>query len=201
MTDHGWDGDVNEAVVGEWTEETTPFERVEEVVLSTTEYQYAGEIAGRARVSEPSARKHLHTLAGTGIATTEETDRGTRFKRSAETVALQRIREIHASMTREELVEGIRDTKRRIADYEDRHDATDPDELALSLDADDDGWADIADWRGLEEDLKLAQAALSLYDFDPDDERRQSAEDGGGSGGGEPTRGAFGGDDGDGLSV
>jgi len=79
--------------------ETTPFERVKEVLLSTTTLQYAGEIAERARVSEPSARKHLMTLADAGLAETESTGRGTRFKRSRETIALQRIRDIHSELS------------------------------------------------------------------------------------------------------
>lgn len=192
--------DVNERVTAEWVEETTPFERVKEVLLSTTAPQYAGEIAERARVSEPSARKHLQSLATTGVAAATDTGRGTRFKRSPETVATQRIREIHESVGREELIEGIRALKGGIADYEDRYDVTDPDALAVELDASDDGWAAIADWRAMEADLKLAQAALSLYDFDPDDDGTASADEGGSSTD-DSSRGSFATGDGDGLSV
>lgn len=195
MADHNWEGDINEAVVEEWIEETTPFDRVREVLASTTTPQYAGEIADRARVSEPSARKHLRTLAESGIATTRDTDRGTQFKRSRETVAMQRIRELHETLGRDDLVEGIRDLKDRIAEHREEYDVTDPDDLALELEADDEGWAAIAEWRSLEEDLKLAQAALSLYDFDPDDTGSERSDSGDGS-----TRGSFAGT-GDGLSA
>ena len=166
--DEPWAGDVNEAVIEEWKAETSPFERVKETLLSTTEFQYAGEFADRARVSEPSARKHLRSLAEGGLAATMETGQGTQFKRSRESIALQRIRAIHAECTRDELIAGIQDLKSQIQDYRDEYDVTEPDDLALELGPDDDGWAAISEWQALEEDLDIAQAALALYDFDPD---------------------------------
>lgn len=183
-----WEGDVNDAVVEEWTNETTPFDRVKEVLLATTSYRYAGAIADRARVSEPSARKHLRTLAEAGLADREETGRGTRYKRSRETVAMSRIRELHTELTKAELVDGIRELKEELAAYREEYDATEPDDLALELDADDgEGWAAISRWRALEENLKIAQAALSLYDFDPDSERG----DGQGESESDDSRGSF----------
>lgn len=168
-TDPPWDGDINEAVVEEWTSETTPFERVREVVLSTTTPQYAGEIAERARVSEPTARKHLELLADSGIAETAETGRGWQYKRSRQVVAMQRIGDLHAELSREELTEGIQDLQQRIQAYQEEYDATSPDDLALGLDTGDaDEWAIVSEWRALRESLDLAQAALALYDFTPD---------------------------------
>lgn len=176
MTDQPWEGDVNEHVIEEWRAETTPFDRVKAVLLATTSYQYAKSIAERARVSEPSARKHLQTLADAGLAETDDSGQGTRFKRSRETVAMSRIQELHAELTKAELVDGIRDLKAKIDAYQSEYDATDPDDLALELEADDgDGWTAISRWKALEENLKLAQAALSLYDFDPDSERGDDA--------------------------
>lgn len=169
MTDDPpWAGDVNDAVVAEWKAETSAFERVKEVLLTTTTFEYAGEIAERARVSEPSARKHLRSLAEAGFADTETAGQGTRYKRSRETIAMQRIKELQSELSREELVAGIQDLKSRIGSYQEQYDVTDPDDLALELDPDDDGWTTISTWRAIETDLDLAQAALSLYDFDPD---------------------------------
>lgn len=171
-----WTGDVNEAVVEEWKTETSPFERVREVLLTVTTFQYAGAIAEQAAVSESTARKHLHILAEGGFAETETNGQGTQFKRSRETIAMQRIKELHTELSRDELVAGIRDLKSRIQSYQDQYDVTDPDDLAVSLEPDVEGWGAISDWRAVEEDLKLAQAALSLYDFDPDvDERRSDS--------------------------
>lgn len=55
------------------------FERVEEVLLATTELQYASTIADRAAVSDPGARKQLRTLADAGFAEAEPTGHATRF--------------------------------------------------------------------------------------------------------------------------
>lgn len=178
MSGQPWEGDVNDAVVEEWKDETTAFERVRDVLQSTTTPQYAGEIAERARVSEPSARTHLNALLDAGLAEAQRVDRGTRFKRSRETLAMQRIRELHSELSRQELTEGIHELKERIRDYEDRFDVSDPDALALELGANDEEWGVIPEWRSAVENLKLAQAALSLYDFDPDGEGGKRLNDG-----------------------
>jgi len=163
-----WAGDINEVVIKEWIDETSNFERVKQVLHATTSYQYAGEIAKRARVSEPSARKHLKALADAGFAASDSTGQGTRFKRSREALALKRIRDLHTELDRTELIQGIRTLKTQIQSYRDTYDVTNPDNLAIELDAEDDAWAVISQWRAAEEHLDIAQAALSLYDFDPD---------------------------------
>jgi len=187
--DQLWTGDINEAVIEEWEAETSPFERVREVLLTVTSFQYAGAIAEQAAVSESTARKHLRVLAESGFADTDTSGQGTQFKRSRETIAIQRIKELHSNCSRDELISGIRDLKTRIQAYQDDYDVTGPDELAIELDSEADGWETISDWQALEDDLKLAQAALSLYDFDPDVDERGSDD----------PSGAF--DDRTGLSV
>lgn len=165
-----WNGDVNEAVVEEWTAETTPFERVREILLATTTPEYAKAIADRARVSEPTARNHLRTFVDAGVAATVETGRGTQYKRSRQTVAMERISELHTELSRDELTAGIKELRDEIRMYQEEYDATDPDDLVLQLDTKgDDAWMDVAKWRATEENLDIAQAALALYDFDPDD--------------------------------
>lgn len=166
-----WSGDINEAVVEEWIEETTPFERVREILLSTTEPQYAKDLAVRARVSEPTARKHLGILAAEGVAETVDTGQGTQYKRSRQTVAIQRISDLHAELSRSELAGGVEDLRKQIRQYQDEYDATDPDDLAIQLESDDsETWAAVTKWRAIEKDLRIAQAALALYDFDPDND-------------------------------
>lgn len=191
--DH-WDGDVNEAVLEEWVEETTPFERVREVLLSTTEPQYAKDLAVRARVSEPTARKHLGILAAEGVAETVETGHGTRYKRSRQSVAVQRISDLHKRMSREELTSAIEDLRGRIRRYQEEYDATDPDDLALQLESDDsEAWAVVPEWRAVETDLRIAQAALALYGFDPDSDEGGEADGG--------SRGSFAGGNDSGATV
>ncbi|RJT07077.1 winged helix-turn-helix domain-containing protein [Halococcus sp. IIIV-5B] len=171
--DHVWDGDINETVVKEWKDETTPFERIREVLRSTTHPQYASQLAERARVSEPTARKHLEILAEAGLAETVTTGHGTQYKRSPQTVAMQRIRDLHAQLSREELANGIRDLRERIHTHQEEYDATDPDDLALQFASTDDAeWGVVAEWRALKRDLDVAQAALALYDFTPDSDNR-----------------------------
>lgn len=164
-----WDGNVNEAVLEEWIDSTTKFERVREVLLSTTMPQYAKEIGERARVSEPTARKHLETLAASGFGEVVTTGRGKRYKRSRQTVAMQRISETHQELSREELTEGIRELRERIRTYQNEFDASDPDDLAFQIESDEaDAWKTVTAWRAAETDLDIAKAALALYDFDPD---------------------------------
>ena len=185
-TDPPWEGDVNEAVAEEWKAETTPFERVREVLLSTTNPQYAKELAERAHVSEPTARKHLQILAETGIAQTESTGRGEQYKRSRQTVAMQRISELHTQLSREELANGIQDLREQVQAYQDEYSATTPDDLALQIEsAETNEWAAVSEWRALEKNLHVAQAALALYDFTPDSGDRTEATGSSGS------RGAF----------
>ena len=168
--DHApWEGDINEAVLEEWLESTTKFERVREILLSTTTPQYAKTIAERARVSEPTARKHLEALTAAGFGEAVTTGRGRQYKRSRQTVAMQRISEIHRELTRNDLVAGIRELRSRIREYQEEFDASDPDDLAFQLESDTaEGWEVVAAWRGAENDLEVAKAALALYDFDPD---------------------------------
>ena len=189
MTDEitgGWEGDVNEAVLEEWLESTSKFERVREVAHSTTTPQYAKELAERARVSEPTARKHLETLAAAGFADTVATGRGTRYKRSRQTVAMARISDIHRELSREELTAGIRDLRTEIRAYQEEYDASDPDDLAYQIESDaDEGWTVVSSWQAAANDLEIAKAALALYDFDPD------AGSGTEAGGDSADRGAF----------
>lgn len=190
-----WDGDVNEAVIEEWKADTTAFDRVRDVLDATTDPQTAADIAARARVSEPTARKHLNVLAETGRVKTIETDAGRTYMRSPQTLALRRIAAIHREHTKDEIRETIRDLKAELAEFREEYDVNTVDELAIALDAADDGWRAVTRWRQVEQNLDVAQAALSLYDFDPDDSRVAAARETGDRrtvGDSETERGALG---------
>lgn len=167
-----WEGDINEAVLEEWKAETTPFERVQSVLKTTYRPQYARGIGERASVSEPTARKHLKRLRQTGHAEAVETSQGTQYKRSPQAIAIERIDDLHRELSREELVDGIKRLRERINDLQDRYDAVDPDDLVLQLEdgTAEDAWKAVTEWRSIEENLAIANAALALYDFDPDTE-------------------------------
>ena len=174
-TDDRWQGDVNEAVVEDWKADTTTFERVRQIIDVTTDPQTAAEIADRARVSEPTARKHLSALAETGRVKAIATDDGTRYMRAPQMLAMRRIADIHREHTKDEIREAIRDLKEERRELQERHDADSVDELTIELEPGDDGWDDLTRWQQIEQNLEIAQAALALYDFDPDDSRSAAA--------------------------
>lgn len=158
-----WD-DINEHVKAEWKADTTPFERVYEIVEQTHEGQSAAEIAERALVSEPTARRHCKTLVTTGFAETESNGQTTLYKRHADRVLISRIRELRDEATRDELLDGIKRMKAEIREYQDRYDVVTPEELAQALDAEETaGWDDLSAWRTTRQNLAVAQAALA-YD-------------------------------------
>ena len=170
VTDH-WKGDVNDAVVKEWQAETTTFDRVRQVIDVTSEPRTAGTIAERARVSEPTARKHLDTLAEAGRVKRTQTDTGVRYMRAPQMLATERIAAIHRDHTRAEIQEAIRDLREELSELRAQYGVSDADAFALELDADADGWDDLTRWQQAEQHLDIARAALALYDFDPDDSR------------------------------
>jgi predicted ArsR family transcriptional regulator len=158
-----WD-DVNEQVKADWKDDTTPFERVYEIVEQTHDGQSAAEIADRALVSEPTARRHCNALVNTGFAETESDGRTTLYRRNSDRVLMSRIRELRAEADRDELLDGIRRMKAEIRRYEDRYDVVSPEELAGELDADEtEGWDDLSAWKTTRQNLAVAQAALA-YD-------------------------------------
>lgn len=163
MTTETWD-DINEHVKAEWKADTTPFERVYEVIEQTHEGQSAAEIAGRALVSEPTARRHCKALVNTGFAETSVDGQTTLYKRDADRVLMSRIRELREETDRDELLDGIERMKAEIRRYEDRYDVVSPEELARKLDASEtEGWNDLDTWKTTRQNLAVAQAALA-YD-------------------------------------
>ena len=164
-----WEGDLNQAVVEKWTDETTAFDRVRQVVDVTTKPQSAAEIADRARVSPPTARKYLSTMAEDGRVKRIDTDTGSQYMRAPQALAMRRIAAIPREHTKDEIRDSIRELKEERANLTETYEVGTIDELTLALEAGDDGWKDVARWRQIEQNLEIAQAALALYEFDPDD--------------------------------
>lgn len=163
MPTEGWD-DINDHVREEWKEETTPFERVYEIVEQTPDGHSAAEIAERALVSEPTARRHCKALVETGFAETEQKGQTTLYKRDSDRLLMTRIRELRDETDRDELLDGIKRMKAEIRDYEEQYDALSPEELARELGPDDsEAWTDLTAWKTTRRNLAIAQAALA-YD-------------------------------------
>jgi len=99
-----WD-DINKQVKADWKAETTPFERVYEIVEQTHDGQsVAAEIADRALVSEPTARRHCKSLVNTGFAETDQDGQTTLYRRDSDRILMSRIRELREEVTRPELL-------------------------------------------------------------------------------------------------
>lgn len=171
-----WTGDVNKAVIAEWKEQTTAFDRITSVIDATAEPAFAREIADRAAVAEPTARRHLKSLAEVGRVAAIPADGGTKYKRSPSTLAMRRISGLHSTYSKAELQEAIADLREKLTALRDKHGVSDADDLATELELGDDDWTDVSRWRALEENLDIAKAALNLYDFDPDGGRTTSTE-------------------------
>jgi DNA-binding transcriptional ArsR family regulator len=169
-----WEGDVNEAAIDEWKAETTAFDRVTTVIDTTAEPAFAREIAEHAAVAEPTARRHLQSLAEAGRVTAVSAEGGIKYRRSPSTLAMRRIATLHDEYSKTELQEAIEDLREKLATLRRKHGVGDADDLVTELEAGADGWTDVSRMRTLEENLDVAKAALHLYDFDPDDSGRAS---------------------------
>jgi DNA-binding transcriptional ArsR family regulator len=156
--------DINEHIEEQWTTETTPFERVYEVLETTHEGESAATIAERALVSEPTARRHCKALVNTGFATTEQDGRTTLYKRDEDRILLTRIRDLRERADREELMDGIERMKAEVREFETTYDVVSPEELARNLSGEDtEDWEDVTAWKTIRRNLAVAQAALA-YD-------------------------------------
>lgn len=160
-------GDVTTRATEEWTDETTTFDRVRQVIELTTEPTGASDLADRAQVSEPTARKHLESLTASGHAKAVTTHNGTRYMRSPAGLAVRRIAAIHREYTKSELTAEIERLNAELRQIQDRHDVA----TRAQLLTDGDHLQDVRRWRELERRLSVTQAALTLYEFDPDDSR------------------------------
>lgn len=154
--------DINERAKEAWIEETTSRERIRTVLEETTEYATAVELADRALTSEPTTRKYLEELVEDGIGVTIQDGRTTLYKRNDGRQIDERIDELRATTSREELIDGIREMKAQLQDYRDTYGVEGPEELAIELDADDDGWANVGRWRATRRNLAITQAALQV---------------------------------------
>jgi len=161
--DGAWD-DINDRVRSEWKDETTPFERVYEVLEQTHDGHSAADIAERALVSEPTARRHLEALVETGFGTKSEEGRTTLYRRDDDRVLMTRIRELRNEADRTDLLKGIQRMKAEIRAYEEQYDVLSPEELARQLPNEaTDEWSDVTEWKTTRQNLAVAQAALA-YD-------------------------------------
>lgn len=157
--------DVNDVVEEEWIEETTPFERVYEVISRVYDPLSAAQIAERARVSPTTARKHLRTLESAGEVTTSQNGQTTHYRRSETAIVTEHAQSLLAERTPEEIASGIADMKSQIQAWREEYGVDSPEEFARELDigdADSDHGALLTEWQTTRRNLALAQATLAI---------------------------------------
>ena len=157
--------DINDVVVEDWIEETTPFERVYEIIRSAYDPTSASQIADRARVSPTTARKHLRSLVDTGEVTTSQDGQTTLYRRSETGIVTEHAQSLLAERTPEEIASGITELKAQIQDWRDEYGVDSPEELARELDigdADSESGRLLREWQTTRRNLALAQATLAI---------------------------------------
>lgn len=155
--------DVNEFVREEWEASTSGRERVEKIVRRCRSPLTVSEIAEKAGVSDPTARKELKRLTERGVITAEPSDRGTVYQRDPDWQRLQRINRL-ADEPRPELESALRNLESELEGFRKQYGVESPEELILDRDRDLDGdaWDDVSHWRTAAIDIEYIRVALGL---------------------------------------
>lgn len=176
MTDSAAPGkfdDVNEAVGEEWEAETTPYERVREVISREYTPRSAETVAADARTSPKTARKHLMALAEEGFVARSTGDHGgTYYRRSPESIVMEQATDILSHVSVDELVNRISAMRETISEFQMEYDVESPEELmvehtnqTLSDASDNADGIDpdaLQEWQTTRRNLAFANAALSI---------------------------------------
>ncbi len=157
--------DVNDVVLEQWVEGTTPFERVYEISCRVYDPVSAPQIADRARVSPTTARKHLRTLVNAGEVEISQDGQTTLYRRSETAIVTEHAQSLLAERTLEEIAAGIAEMKATIQSWREEYGVDSPEEFARELDvsdADSDYGALLTEWQTTRRNLALAQATLAI---------------------------------------
>ena len=159
--------DVNEIAAEEWVSETTPFERVNQVMSQVYEPEAATEIADRAHISPTTARKHLRALATAGEVTTSQDGQTTYYRRSEIAIVTEHAQFLLSEQTPEKIASGIVEMKTQIQDWRSEYGVDSPEEFARELDVSDtdidtDHGTLLTEWQTTRRNLALAEAALAI---------------------------------------
>lgn len=164
--------DVNERVEDEWTERTTPYERVREIVSHTYAPASAEEIADEALTSPKTARKHLETLASDGFVVTAPGETGgTRYRRSPDSLVVEQAADLLSELSVDELEVRASEMRETLREFQETYDAQSPDELSVGLSNEALGQPSerpgsdpdaATEWRTTRRNLALVNAAVSI---------------------------------------
>lgn len=164
--------DINEAVKAEWRAETTPVERVKEVIRHTYTPTGADSVSDDALTTTKTTRKHLENLATDGFVTTSHGPHGaTLYQRSAESLIVERANRLLSELSTEELTTRITEMRAKIGNYRDEYGVESPEELAIEhgnealaggeLDTRRDDTV-VTEWQTTRRNLAFATTALSI---------------------------------------
>lgn len=156
-----------------WVAETTPAERVKEVIRHAYTAVSASEVADEAETTPKTARKHLESLSSDGFVTADGDDQGgKRYRRSPESLVVARANRLLSELSTAELTERVTEMQARIRQYRSTYDVDSPEELAVTLSAETlegdeaaNGAVDasvVTEWQTTRRNLAFAQAALSI---------------------------------------
>lgn len=171
FTNPGEFSDINEVVGEEWEAETTPYQRVREVITHEYTPTPADAVADDARTSPKTARKHLSALADEGFVTTETGENGaTLFRRSPESLVVEQAANILEQVPVDELTERVEAMREEITDFQAEFGVESPEELTVDrtnqlLSGDDGSEMDqdtLREWQTTRRNLAFANAALSV---------------------------------------
>jgi DNA-binding IscR family transcriptional regulator len=165
--------DISEAVGENWEAETTPYERVREVISRVYTPLSADTVAGDARTSPKTARKHLNALADEGFVATDTGESGgVYYRRSPESLVVEQAADILANVSTDELRGRVSEMREHISDFQAEYGVESPEELVVdrtnralseaSSDHEDLDSDVIREWQTTRRNLAFANAALSI---------------------------------------
>jgi Mn-dependent DtxR family transcriptional regulator len=165
--------DINEVVGAEWEDETTPYERVREVISCIYTPVSAGIVADIARISPKTARNHLKTLDDEGFVTSETGGNGgTRYCRSIDSLIIEQAAEIREHVSSDELAARVSEMRERISDIQTEYGVESPEELLVdktnrtlsgaTADHEEIDLETIREWKTTRRNLAFAVVALSV---------------------------------------
>lgn len=171
--DPGSFADINEKVGEEWEAETTPYERVREVISRTYSPVSPEAVADDARTSPKTARKHLEALADEGFVTTSTSETGgTLYQRSSESLVVEQAADILSEVSTDDLRERVADMRETVREYQNEFGVESPEELSVAATNDvlsgtgtESETIDeetLREWQTTRRNLAFANAALSI---------------------------------------
>ena len=150
---------VNEAVGAEWEAETTPRERIREIISRAYTSVSADTVADTARTSPKTAQRYLNDLDEKGFVTTGTGENGeTTYRRSPESLVAEQASDIRDHVMTEELIAHVSEMRERISDFQAEYGVESPESL-IGEDIDP---KTVREWQTTRRNLAFASAALEI---------------------------------------